>query len=110
MLTHAAAGLALPDDVGMAPANYGVLVETRKPDGKRYTLLRLGPYTQAGHAARDADRLTSVLQGRAASVVPGFAVTARNAPFDVSDHERFIAPDDADAVALLAAAVEGVSA
>ncbi|GAA5705685.1 hypothetical protein Save01_06538 [Streptomyces avermitilis] len=47
-LTHAAAGLDLPAVVGMAPANYGVHVEARRPDNTGYTLLRLGPYNQTG--------------------------------------------------------------
>lgn len=46
MLTHAAAGLDLPTDVGMAPAHYGVIVEACRSDGTGYTLLRLGPYTR----------------------------------------------------------------
>ncbi|WP_327259871.1 MULTISPECIES: hypothetical protein [unclassified Streptomyces] len=40
----------------------------------------------------------------------GFTVTARPAPFGVSDHKLFTDPYEADAVALLAAAVEGVTA
>ncbi|MFF3128052.1 hypothetical protein ACFVRD_38495 [Streptomyces sp. NPDC057908] len=109
-LTHAAAGLDPPDDVGMGPANYAIYIEARKADGKGYTLLRLGPYSQARHASQDADRLDSALEGRATTVVPGFTVTARPAPFDVSDHQLFTDPYEADAVALLAAAVEGVTA
>ncbi|MFD9606645.1 hypothetical protein [Streptomyces sp. NPDC059970] len=62
------------------------------------------------HASQDADRLDSALEGRATTVVPGFTVTARPAPFDVSDHQLFTDPYEADAVALLAAAVEGVTA
>ncbi|MFD3875734.1 hypothetical protein [Streptomyces sp. NPDC058623] len=58
-LTHAAAGLDLPDDVGMPPAHYGVDVEARQPDGSGFTLLRLGPYTQTCLASRDAERLTT---------------------------------------------------
>ena len=46
MLTHAAANPPLPDDIGMAPARYGVHVEAHRTDGTSYTLLRLGPYTQ----------------------------------------------------------------
>lgn len=46
MLTHAAANLPLPDDVGMDPAHYSVHVEARRADGTGYLLLRLGPYTQ----------------------------------------------------------------
>ncbi|MFD5398562.1 hypothetical protein ACFWJW_30675 [Streptomyces sp. NPDC127097] len=108
-LTHAAAGLDLPADVGMKPAHYGVLVEARKPDDTGYTLLRLGPYTQARHASQDADRLTAALDGRETVVVPGVMVTARPAPFDVSDHERFTDPYEADAIALMDAAVEGAN-
>ncbi|RPK23576.1 hypothetical protein EES37_38115 [Streptomyces sp. ADI91-18] len=110
MLTHAAAGLDLPDDVGMAPAHYGVHVEARKPDGTGYTLLRLGPYTQTWLASRDADRLNTELEGRAATVAPGFTVTAKGAPFDVSDHENYSDPYKADVAVLLAAAVAEVSA
>ncbi|MCZ4125760.1 hypothetical protein [Streptomyces sp. H39-S7] len=109
MLTHAAAGLDLPDDVGMEPAHYATYIEARKPDGKGYTLLRLGPYTQARHASHDADRLTAALEGRETTVVPGFRVNARPAPFDVSDHELFTDPYEADALTLLAAAVEGAT-
>lgn len=109
-LTHTAAGLDLPDDVGMEPAHYAIYIEARKPDGKGYTLLRLGPYTQARHASQDADRLTAALDGREITLVPGFRVSARPAPFDVSDHKLFSDPYEADAVALLADAVERVSA
>ncbi|MFI1360965.1 hypothetical protein ACH4TV_46495 [Streptomyces sp. NPDC020898] len=42
--------------------------------------------------------------------MPGFRVTARPAPFDVSDHTLFADPYEADTVALLAAAVEGAIA
>ncbi|WP_121414430.1 hypothetical protein [Streptomyces sp. NBC_00271] len=103
--THAAAGLDLPDDVGMAPANYGVHVEARRSDGTGYTLLRLGPYFQTWLAGRDADRLNTELAGKAATVVPGFTVTAKAAPFDVSDHERYDDPYATDAAVLLAAAI-----
>ncbi|MCX4633359.1 hypothetical protein [Streptomyces sp. NBC_01443] len=71
MLTHAAACLPLPDDFGMAPAHYGVHVEARRPDGTGCTLLRLGPYTQTWLAFRDADRLNTELEGRAAPSSPG---------------------------------------
>ncbi|WP_331761811.1 hypothetical protein [Streptomyces sp. NBC_01546] len=110
MLTHAAAGLDLPDDVGMAPPHYGVHVEARKPDGTGYILLRLGPYTQTWLASRDADRFNTELEGRAATVVPGFTVTAKGAPFDVSDHENYSDPYEVDVAVLLAAAVAGVGA
>ncbi|MFJ2736100.1 hypothetical protein [Streptomyces sp. NPDC087317] len=112
MLTHAAAGLPLPDDVGMAPAHYALYIEARKRDDSRdgYTLLRLGPYTQTRHAQQDHDRLTAALDGRETTLVPGYRVGARYAPFDVSDHQLFADPYEADAVALLDGAVAGVSA
>ncbi|EST18024.1 hypothetical protein [Streptomyces roseochromogenus] len=110
MLTHAAAGLPLPDDVGMAPAHYGVHVEARRSDNTGYTLLRLGPYAQTWLASRDADHLNTVLEGRAATVIPGFTVTAKGAVFDVSDHETYADPHDADIAALLADAIAGVRA
>ncbi|MBZ6260577.1 hypothetical protein KVH22_34230 [Streptomyces olivaceus] len=112
MLTHAAAGLPLPDDVGMAPAHYALYIEARKRDGSLdgYTLLRVGPYTQTRHAQQDYDRLTAALDGRETTLVPGFRVAARFGPFDVSDHQLFADPYEVDAVALLEAAVAGVSA
>lgn len=112
MLTHAAAGLPLPDDVGMAPAHYALYIEARKRDGSRdgYTLLRVGPYTQTRHAQQAHDRITAALDGRETTLVPGHRVSVRYAPFDVSDHHLFVDPYEADAVALLAAAVEGVTA
>jgi hypothetical protein len=109
-LTHAAANLPLPDDVGMAPAHYGVHVEARRSDGTAHTLLRLGPYTHTWLASRDADRLNTELAGKAATVIPGFTVTTKDAPFDVSDHESYADPYEADVAALLADAVAGVSA
>ncbi|MEU1129562.1 hypothetical protein ABZ383_06795 [Streptomyces sp. NPDC005900] len=112
MLTHAAAGLPLPDDVGMEPAHYALYIEARKRDGSRdgFTLLRVGPYTQTRHAQQDYGRLTAALDGRETTLVPGFRVAARFGPFDVSDHEQFADPYEADAVALLEAAVAGASA
>lgn len=104
-LTHAAAGRDLPDDVGMAPANYGVHVEARRSDGTGYTLLRIGPYFQTWLASRDADRLNTELAGKAATVMPGLTVTAKAAPFDVSDHESYDNPYETDATVLLAAAI-----
>lgn len=104
-LTHAAADLDLPNDVGMAPANYGVHVEARRSDGTGYTLLRLGPYFQTWLAGRDADRLNTGLAGKAATVIPGFTVTAKAAPFDVSDHDSYDDPYATDATVLLAAAL-----
>ncbi|MFE3556963.1 hypothetical protein ACFXKW_19145 [Streptomyces sp. NPDC059193] len=110
MLTHAAANLTLPDDVGMDRAHYGVHVEARRPDGSGYTLLRLGPYPQTWLASRDADRLNTHLAGRAATAIPGFTVTAKDAAFDVSDHASYTDPHGADVTALLASAVAGASA
>lgn len=110
MLTHAAANQPLPDDVGMAPAHYGVHVEARRTDGSGHTLLRLGPYFQTWVASHDADRLNAELAGRAATVVPGFTVTAKDALFDVSDHESYTDPYVTDVTALLADALAGASA
>jgi hypothetical protein len=104
-LTHAAANLDLPDDVGMQPAHYAVHVEARRADGTGSTLLRLGPYTQTWLASRDADRLNTELEGKAATVLPGFTVTAKDAHFDVSDHESYADPYETDATVLLAAAI-----
>ncbi|WP_217144789.1 hypothetical protein [Streptomyces sp. AC627_RSS907] len=112
MLTHAAASLPLPDDVGMAPAHYALYIEARKRDDSLdgFTLLRVGPYTQTRHAQQDYDRLTASLDGRETTLVPGHRVSVRFGPFDVSDHPLFADPYEADAVALLDAAVAGVSA
>ncbi|MFJ7062880.1 hypothetical protein ACIQVA_35255 [Streptomyces microflavus] len=75
-LTHAAANLLQPDDLGMDPARYALCIEARKrddsPDG--HTLLRLGPYTQTGHAQQDHDRLTAALDRQETTLVPGRAV------------------------------------
>ncbi|MER5886950.1 hypothetical protein ABT160_24265 [Streptomyces sp. NPDC001941] len=109
MLTHAAANLPLPDDVGMGPAHYGVHVEAHRPDNTGSILLRLGPYTQTWLASRDADRLNTELAGRAALVVPGFTVTAKDALFHVSDHDSYFAPYGGDITELLADAIAGVS-
>lgn len=112
MLTHATAGLPLPDDIGMEPAHYALYIEARKRDDSLdgYTLLRLGPYTQTRHAQQDYDRLTAALEGCETTLVPGHRVSGRFGPFDVSDHQLFADPYEADAVALLHAAVAGVSA
>jgi hypothetical protein len=110
MLTHAAVDLNLPDDVGMAPAHYGVHVEARRADGTGCTLLRLGPYTQTRLASHDADRLNTHLAGCVALVVPGFTVTAKDTVFDVSDHASYTDPHGTDVTALLATAVAGVGA
>ncbi|MGW1656591.1 hypothetical protein [Streptomyces atratus] len=94
----------------MAPAHYGVHVEARRSDGTGSTLLRLGPYTQIWLASHDADRLNTELEGKATTGIRGFTVTAKGAPFDVSDHESYTDPYKADVAALLADAVAGVSA
>ncbi|MFD4831444.1 hypothetical protein ACFWPV_16555 [Streptomyces uncialis] len=102
MLTHAAANLPLPDDIGMTPAHYGVHAEARHADGTGCTLLRLGPYFQTWVASQEADRLTTELAGRAAAIVmPGFTVTVKDALFDVNGHESYSAPYVAHVAALL---------
>ena len=90
----------------MSPAHYGVHVEARRSDNTGYTLLRLGPYTQTWLASRDADRLNTELAGKAATVIPGFTVTAKGAPFNVSDHATYNDPHETDTAALLADAVQ----
>ncbi|WFB88334.1 MULTISPECIES: hypothetical protein [Streptomyces] len=112
MLTHAAADLPLPDDIGMEPAHYALYIEARKRDDSLngHTLLRVGPYTQTRHAQQDYDRLTIALDGRETTLVPGHRVAARYAPFDVSDHQLFADPYEADPLALLNAALAGASA
>ncbi|MDV5143234.1 hypothetical protein R1T08_02645 [Streptomyces sp. SBC-4] len=110
VLTHAHAGFDLPDDTGMEPAHYAVLVDARKPDGTGYTILRLGPYTQTEHTVRDADRLTAALDAQESVLIPGFTIVAQPAPYDPNNHARFTDPYETDAVALLAAAVEGAAA
>ncbi|WP_331763973.1 hypothetical protein [Streptomyces cyaneofuscatus] len=110
-LTHAAANLPLPADLGMEPAHYALHIEARKRDGSLdgYTLLRLGPYTETRHAQQDGDRLTAALDGRETTLAPGFRVTMRFGPFNVSDHQLFTDPYETDVVALLNAAVADVS-
>ncbi|MFZ3475972.1 hypothetical protein ACODT4_44070 [Streptomyces sp. 2.9] len=106
LLSHAAANLPLPDDVGMTPAHYGVHVEARRTDGTGNTLLRLGPYAQTWIASRDAYRLNTELAGSAATVIPGFiTVTAKDAPFNVSDHDSYVSPYGIDVTRLLADAL-----
>ncbi|MFK0259106.1 hypothetical protein [Streptomyces sp. NPDC090445] len=109
-LTHAAAPLPLPDDIGMTPAHYGVHVEVRRTDTTGYTPLRLGPYTQTWLASRDAERLNTQPTGRAATVIPGFTVTAKGAVFNFNSIDSHTDPHGADVTALLAVAVAGVSA
>ncbi|WP_234327944.1 hypothetical protein [Streptomyces sp. NRRL F-2664] len=112
MLTHAAAGLPLPEDVGigMPPAHYAVDVEACEPDESGFTFLRFGPYTQTWLASRYADRLNTELEGQAATIVPGFMVTAKCVPFDFGDRENYSDPYRTDVTALLAAAMAGVNA
>ncbi len=97
------------DDVGRELAHYSLYIEARHcKDGildGGYTLLRLGPYTQTRHAQCDYDRLTAALDGHETTLVPGHRVCVRFGPFDVSDHQLFTDPYEADAVALLDAAV-----
>lgn len=95
----------------MEPAHYALYIEARKRNDSRdgYTLLRIGPYTQARHAQQDYDLLTAALEGRETTLVPGHCVSARLGPFDVSDHDLFADPYETDAVALLDTAVEGMS-
>ncbi|MFD3920197.1 hypothetical protein [Streptomyces sp. NPDC058595] len=104
-LTHAAAGLDLPDDTGMTPAHYALYVEARKRDDSLggFTLLRLGPYTQTRHAQKDHDQLTAALDGKETTFLPGFRVSVRYAPFDVSVHQLFVDPYAADTVTALEA-------
>ncbi|MEG9551370.1 hypothetical protein V5N34_25200 [Streptomyces baarnensis] len=111
-LTHAANGLHLPDDIGMAPAHYVLYIEARKRDDRYdgYTLLRLGPYTQTRHAQQDGDQITAALAGQETTLIPGHRVSVRFGPLNVSDHRLFIDPYEADAVMLLDAAVASASA
>jgi hypothetical protein len=109
-LTHAAAGLDLPDDVGMEAAHYAVHVEARQKDNSGRILLRMGPYIQTWLASRDADRLNTLLEGRAATVMPGYTVTAKDTVFHVSDHASYSDPQETDACEILAALLEDVSA
>ncbi|MFY4721438.1 hypothetical protein [Streptomyces sp. LaBMicrA B280] len=104
----------LPDDVGMAPVHYALYNEARKRDGSLdgFTPLRVGPYTQTRHSQQDYDLLTATLDRRETTLVPGHRVAARFKPFDVSvsDHQLFADPHEAEAAALLDAAVTEVSA
>ncbi|MGW6857792.1 hypothetical protein [Streptomyces xanthophaeus] len=107
MLTHAAAELDLPDDIGMAPAHYAVHVEAQGPDSTSHTLLRLGPYTQCGHTDRDVYQLNTQLTRAAAGTQ---VLTALAAPFNVSVHEGYTDPHGAGVAALLATALAGLAA
>ncbi|MGW5295882.1 hypothetical protein [Streptomyces bacillaris] len=95
----------------MTSAHYALYIEARKRDNSHdgHTLLRLGPYTQTRHARQGGDRLTDALDGRETTLAPGYRVTMRFGPFQVSDHRLFIDPHETDVVALLNTAVVGVS-
>lgn len=105
-LTHTATGLDFPANTGMTPAHYRVHIEARHPDGTGHTLLRLAPYTQTRHTDRDTDRLNTHLTEKADTITPGATLRAAAAPFDVNDHTAHQDPDEADTVALLAAAID----
>ncbi|MCR8945078.1 hypothetical protein NW249_23455 [Streptomyces sp. OUCMDZ-4982] len=109
-LTHAANGLHLPDDIGMASAHYALYVEARKRDDSRdgHTLLRLGPYTRTQHAQQDGGRLAAALDGRETTLVPGYRITMRFGPLNVSDHQLFTDPYETDIVSLLNTAIADV--
>ncbi|MEU0119036.1 hypothetical protein ABZ137_36510 [Streptomyces bobili] len=70
----------------------------------------MGPYTQTWLASRDADRLNTLLEGKAATVMPGYTGTVKDTLFHVSDHASYNDPHKADAYELLAALLEDVSA
>jgi hypothetical protein len=108
MLTHASIGRSLPDDIGMEPAHYALVVDARTSDKSRdrVTLLRLGPYTQTRHTQEAHNRLTAALEGRETVVVPGARVTVRYAPFD--PRRVFTDPYGADIEELLDTAVESL--
>ncbi|MFH8797581.1 hypothetical protein [Streptomyces sp. NPDC017941] len=99
MLSHAAANLSLPADVGMSPAHYGVHLEGRHRDGTRHTLLRVGPYSQSWQALRDADRINRAARDGSISALDGCTIAAADMPFIVSDHKSYVdpyGPDGAD--------------
>lgn len=50
--------------------------------------------------------LNTELAGKAATVIPGCTVTAKGAPFNVSDHATYNDPHETDTAALLADAVQ----
>ncbi|KAB2587718.1 hypothetical protein [Streptomyces arboris] len=86
------------------PPHYAVHVQAAAPGAAR-TLLRLGPYTQTGHATRDADRLTALLNARQLTPAPGARLSAATTPFHAARHHQYTDPDGADVGALLAAAL-----
>lgn len=85
----------------MNPAHYAVHVQAHTPDAVR-TLLRLGPYTQTGHATRDADRLTALLDARQLTAAPGARLSAATTPFRADRHHQYTDLAGADVDALLA--------
>lgn len=91
ILTHAAAGLDLPNDVGLPPAHYAVHIN--RPGRP---LLRIGPYTQCHHADRDATRLRQQLQNSDG------ASTVTAEPFDFDALDTYQGPQDQDVYDLLA--------
>ncbi|MGW2892304.1 hypothetical protein ACWDDN_44820 [Streptomyces griseoruber] len=103
-------GLDIPDDVGMKPAHYAVHVEARRKDNSGRILLRMGPYTQTWLVSRDAGRLNTLLAGQAATVMPGYTVTAKDTGFRVSDQASYRDLHEDDACELLAALLGDVSA
>ncbi|WP_225877340.1 hypothetical protein [Streptomyces resistomycificus] len=109
-LPHPAADLDLPDDVDMEPAHYAIHVEARRKDNSGRILLRMGPYTQTWLASRDAERLSTQREGKAATVMPRYTVTAKDTLFHVSDHASYNDPHETDACELLAALLEDMSA
>ncbi|KPI07692.1 hypothetical protein OV450_3502 [Actinobacteria bacterium OV450] len=56
--------------------------------GKR----RTWPLPASWLASRDADRLNTELAGGAVLVISGFTVTAKDAAFDISDHDSYADP------------------
>ncbi|EMF30500.1 hypothetical protein H114_03431 [Streptomyces gancidicus BKS 13-15] len=54
--------------------------------------------------------LNTALAGKAATARTGFTVTAKDVPFDVSDHASYTDPHGADVTALLADAIAKVNA
>ncbi|MGQ4733370.1 hypothetical protein ACUN3E_37650 [Streptomyces sp. Ju416(a)] len=99
-LTHAAAGLDLPDPIPLAPAHYAVHVQAHHP-GPTRTLLQLGPYTQTGHAYRDADRITTALTARETATAER-TFTATTAPYNPNHHRHYADPYMVDLDQLLA--------
>ncbi|MGW7260645.1 hypothetical protein [Streptomyces sp. NPDC054834] len=94
----------------MKPAHYAVHVEARRKDNSGRIVLRMGSYTQTRLASRDAEHLNTLLEGRAATVMPGYTVTAKDTVFHVSDHASYSDPHKADACELLTTLLEDVKA